>query len=59
MKRNFVSSLMILTLVIMVIVLRGVNPGYINYSEFVGACLARREGLRREYAELIFRMLDS
>ena len=30
--------------------------GYINYSEFVAACLARKEGLRREYAELIFRL---
>ena len=30
--------------------------GYINYSEFVGACLARKEGLRREYAELIFKL---
>lgn len=30
--------------------------GYINYSEFVAACLARKEGLRREYAELIFQL---
>ncbi|OAO14910.1 calcium-dependent protein kinase [Blastocystis sp. ATCC 50177/Nand II] len=32
--------------------------GYINYSEFVGACLARKEGMRREYADLIFRLID-
>lgn len=31
--------------------------GYINYSEFLAACLARKEGLRREYAELIFKLL--
>ena len=30
--------------------------GYINYSEFLAACLARKEGLRREYAELIFKL---
>lgn len=30
--------------------------GHIHYSEFVGACLARKEGLRREYAELIFKL---
>ena len=30
--------------------------GSINYSEFVAACLARKEGLRREYAELIFKL---
>lgn len=30
--------------------------GYINYSEFLAACLARKEGLRREYAELIFQL---
>ena len=27
--------------------------GYINYSEFVAACLARKEGLKHEYAESI------
>ena len=32
------------------------QAGYINYSEFVGACLARKEGMRREYADLIFRL---
>ncbi|KAK8791666.1 hypothetical protein WA588_001977, partial [Blastocystis sp. NMH] len=32
--------------------------GHIHYSEFVGACLARKEGLRREYAELIFKLVD-
>lgn len=31
-------------------------PGLINYSEFLAACLARKEGLRREYAELIFKL---
>ena len=30
--------------------------GCINYSEFLAACLARKEGLRREYAELIFKL---
>lgn len=30
--------------------------GLINYSEFLAACLARKEGLRREYAELIFKL---
>lgn len=30
------------------------NTGYIDYSEFLAACLARKEGLKREYAELIF-----
>ena len=30
------------------------HSGSINYAEFVGACLACKEGLRREYAELIF-----
>ena len=30
--------------------------GYINYSEFVAACLARKEGLKHEYAELIFEL---
>ena len=30
--------------------------GIINYSEFLAACLARKEGLRREYAELIFKL---
>ena len=28
--------------------------GFIHYSEFMGACLARKEGMRHEYAELIF-----
>ena len=28
--------------------------GCIDYSEFLAACLARKEGLKREYAELIF-----
>ena len=28
----------------------------INYSEFLAACLARKEGIRREYAELIFKL---
>lgn len=32
------------------------HRGSINYSEFLAACLARKEGLRREYAELIFRL---
>ena len=32
--------------------------GCINYSEFLAACLARKEGLRREYAELIFKLID-
>ena len=32
------------------------NTGYIDYSEFLAACLARKEGLRREYAELIFKL---
>ena len=35
----------------------GSDEGHIHYSEFVGACLARKEGLRREYAELIFKLL--
>lgn len=30
------------------------NTGCIDYSEFLAACLARKEGLKREYAELIF-----
>ena len=30
--------------------------GCINYSEFLAACLARKEVLRREYAELIFKL---
>lgn len=33
------------------------KTGYIDYSEFLAACLARKEGLRREYAELLFDML--
>lgn len=32
--------------------------GHINYSEFVGACLACKEGIRREYAELIFSLYE-
>ena len=32
------------------------HHGSINYSEFLAACLARKEGLRREYAELIFNL---
>lgn len=32
------------------------NTGYIDYSEFLAACLARKEGLKREYAELIFEL---
>lgn len=32
--------------------------GSINYSEFVASCLARKEGLRREYAELIFKLYE-
>ena len=32
--------------------------GCINYSEFLAACLARKEGLRREYAELIFKLWE-
>ncbi|KAK8819401.1 hypothetical protein WA556_002392 [Blastocystis sp. ATCC 50177/Nand II] len=34
------------------------NTGYIDYSEFLAACLARKEGLKREYAELIFDLID-
>ena len=30
--------------------------GYINYSEFLAACLAPKEELRREYAALIFKL---
>lgn len=30
------------------------NTGCIDYPEFLAACLARKEGLKREYAELIF-----
>ena len=33
------------------------KTGYIDYSEFLAACLARKEGLRHEYAELLFDML--
>ena len=32
------------------------GTGYIDYSEFLAACLARKEGLKREYAELIFEL---
>ena len=32
--------------------------GCINYSEFLAACLARKEGLRREYAELLFKLWE-
>ena len=35
------------------------NTGYIDYSEFLAACLARKEGLKREYAELIFELYES
>lgn len=35
------------------------NTGYIDYSEFLAACLARKEGLKREYAELIFELWGS
>lgn len=34
------------------------NTGYIDYSEFLAACLARKEGLKREYAELIFDLCE-
>lgn len=34
------------------------NKGYIDYSEFMAACLARKEGLKKEYAELIFDLID-
>ena len=30
------------------------HTGTIDYSEFLAACLARKEGMKREYAELIF-----
>ena len=33
----------------------GSDEGHIHYSEFVGACLARKEGLRREYFKLLGR----
>ena len=32
------------------------QQGRINYSEFMAACLARKEGIHREYAELIFKL---
>lgn len=34
------------------------NTGCIDYPEFLAACLARKEGLKREYAELIFDLFD-
>lgn len=35
------------------------HTGTIDYSEFLAACLARKEGLKREYAELIFDLWPS
>ncbi|CBK22138.2 uncharacterized protein [Blastocystis hominis] len=34
------------------------HTGTIDYSEFLAACLARKEGMKREYAELIFDLVD-